>query len=48
MIISYPLAGRAFLLKGYDRVLFCLDRNRRPMNGNAGNAYTADRRSFSP
>ena len=38
----------AFLLKGDDRVLFFLDRNRRPMNGNARNAYTLDRRSFSP
>jgi hypothetical protein len=38
----------AFLLKGDDRVLFFLDRNRRPMTGNARNAYTLDRRSFSP
>jgi hypothetical protein len=38
----------AFFLKGDDRVLFFLDRNRRPMNGNARNAYTLDRRSFSP
>jgi len=27
-------------------VLFFLDRNRRPMTGNARNAYTLDRRSF--
>jgi hypothetical protein len=35
-----------WLLKGDDRVLFFLDRNRRPMTGNARNAYTLDRRSF--
>ena len=34
----------ALLLKGDDRVLFFLDRERRPLTGNAGNAYTLDRR----
>jgi hypothetical protein len=33
----------ALLLKGDDRVLFFLDRNRRPMTGNARHAYTLDR-----
>ena len=33
----------ALLLKGDDRVLFFLDRNRRPLTGNARNAYTLDR-----
>jgi hypothetical protein len=32
------------LLKGDDRVLFFLDRNRHPLTGTAGNAYTLDRR----
>ena len=35
------------LLKGDDRVLFFLDRERRPLTGNARNAYTLDRRVFS-
>ena len=34
----------ALLLKGDDRVLFFLDRSRRPLTGNARNAYTLDRR----
>ena len=34
----------ALLLKGDDRVLFLLDRGRRPLTGNAANAYTLDRR----
>jgi hypothetical protein len=38
----------ASLLKADDRVLFFLDRNRRPLTGNARNAYTLDRRSFNP
>ena len=33
----------AALLKGDDRVLFFLDRNRRPLTGNARLAYTLDR-----
>jgi hypothetical protein len=35
----------AWLLKGDDRVLFFLGRDRRPLTGNATNAYTLDRRS---
>ena len=40
-----PVNGEspALLLKGDDRVLFFLDRNRRPLTGNARNAYTLDR-----
>ena len=34
----------ARLLKADDRVLFLLDRERRPLTGNARNAYTLDRR----
>ena len=34
----------ALLLNGGDRVLFLLDRSRRPLTGNATNAYTLDRR----
>jgi hypothetical protein len=36
----------ALLLKGSERVLFFLDRQRKPLSGNARNAYTLDRRSF--
>jgi hypothetical protein len=32
------------LLKGDEHVLFFLDRERRPLTGNAGSAYTLDRR----
>jgi hypothetical protein len=43
-----PPAGEstALLLKGSERVLFFLDRHRRPLAGNARNAYTLDRMSF--
>jgi hypothetical protein len=37
----------ALLLKGDDRVLFFLDGHRRPLTGNARNAYTLDRKSSS-
>jgi len=36
--------AQVLLLKGDDRVLFFLDRERRPLTGNAGSAYTLDRR----
>lgn len=44
-----PVNGEspALLLKGDDRVLFLLDRNRRPLTGNARNAYTLDRMATS-
>jgi hypothetical protein len=42
-----PVHGESpgLLLKGDDRVLFFLDRNRRPLTGNARLAYTLDRSS---
>ena len=43
-----PVNGEApgLLLKASDRVLFFLDRERRPLTGNARFGYTLDRRSF--
>jgi hypothetical protein len=42
-----PVNGESqvLLLKGDDRVLFLLGRDRRPLTGNAANAYTLDRSS---